>query len=381
MKRLLLPVLLLAPLLVASPAAADRPRLTVTVVQDGLQLPWDLAFLPDGSMLVTERSSKRLSRIAPGGKPRTIFTSPRHMWAAGETGLMSVEIAADYAKTRDFITCHGYRSGSTRDVRVVRWHLNKSLTSASYVRTLVSGLPSSGGRHGGCALAKGSGNQLYVGTGDAASGRTPQRLTSGGGKVLRIDAKTGKGVRTNPYARSSSAMKRRIFTYGHRNVQGLARRSDRSMWSVEQGSYRDDEVNRLFKGSNYGWNPVPRKTSDPAYNEGANSPMTDTSIQGRQRGAKWRSGNRTFATSGATFIAGRAWAGWNGALAATALKDSSLRLMLFNSKGALRTVWKPKELDGKYGRLRGAVRRGSALYLTTSNGDGNDKILKVTAKP
>lgn len=378
----IIPALLLAlPLAVASPAAAARPSLTVSVVEDGLDIPWDIAFLPGGSMLVTERDDKQLLLRTPGGSTRTILDSPRGMWSGGETGLMGVEVAQNFASSRRIITCHGYRNGNTKDVRVVSWRLNQAMTSASYVRTLVSGLPSTSGRHAGCALAIGSHNQLYIGTGDAATARNPQRLTSGGGKVLRVDATTGKPISTNPFIRSSSRMKQRVFTYGHRNVQGLARRADGTMWSVEQGSYRDDEVNKLSKKADYGWNPVPRVAGDPAYNEGANSPMTDYKLPGAQRSAKWRSGAQTFATSGGTFVTGRSWGDWRGALAVASLKDSSLRLIRFSKAGALRETWKPVALDRKYGRLRAAVQGpDGALYLTTSNGS-DDKILRVTATP
>ncbi|QGG42773.1 PQQ-dependent sugar dehydrogenase [Aeromicrobium yanjiei] len=374
-------VLLCLPLLAGAPAqAAAKPDLAVTVVADGLRLPWDLAFLPDRSMLYTERDTKTLTLRRPDGTSRRIFTAPRHMWSSGETGLMSVEVAADFATSRAFITCHGYRNAGGRpQVRVVRWRLDNAATSATYVRTLVAGLPSSTGRHGGCALAKGSRNQLYIGTGDAATGPNPQSLRSGGGKVLRVDATSGKAVSTNPYARSSNPMTRRIFTLGHRNVQGLARRADGTMWSVEQGSYRDDEVNRLVKKGNYGWNPVRRSAGDPAYNEGADSPMTDHSLRGAQRSAAWRSGNPTIATSGAAFV-GSSWGDWNGALAVATLKGESLRVLRFSSAGSLRETWKPSGLDGRYGRLRGAVRGpDGALYLTTSNGT-DDKILRVTTR-
>ncbi|KQX74624.1 PQQ-dependent sugar dehydrogenase [Aeromicrobium sp. Root472D3] len=374
-------VALVLPLLAAAPAtAAERPELRVTVVQSGLQHPWDLAFLPDGSMLVTERDRKRLTLRTPSGRTRTIFTAPRNMWSGGETGLMAVEPARDFASTREFMTCHGYRKGGVQDVRVVRWRLNRAATSATYVRTLVSGLPSTSGRHGGCALVTGSGQQLYIGTGDAAVGRNPQRLTSGGGKVLRVDARTGRAVRSNPFTRSSSRMKQRVFTYGHRNVQGLARRGDGTIWSVEQGSYRDDEVNRLSKKGNYGWNPVPRAAGDATYNEGADSPMTDHRLRGGQRSARWRSGATTIATSGGTFVTAAGWRGWKGSLAVATLKDESLRLLRFSRSGSLRETWTPAALDGTYGRLRAAVQGpDGALYLTTSNGS-DDKVLRVTAR-
>ncbi|KRC64994.1 hypothetical protein ASE12_09610 [Aeromicrobium sp. Root236] len=384
MKRWCLAALVVALLsgpFTSASAATPRPALHVTVVRSGLSIPWDLAFLPDGSMLYTERSLKRLTLREPDGSERVLLSSPPGMWASGETGLMSVEVAADFATTHDIITCHGYKSGTTQDVRVVRWHLDATFSTATLKRTLVRGLPSTSGRHGGCALVKGSGNMLYIGTGDAATGRNPQNLYSGGGKVLRVDATTGGTLAGNPFRHSADMMTRKIYTYGHRNVQGLARRADGRIWSVEQGSYRDDEVNLLSNRGNYGWNPVPRTAGDPSYNEGANSPMTDHSLPGAQVYARWRSGATTKATSGATFVTSSGWGGWRGALAVTALKDSSLRLMRFSSSATLLETWIPAELDGTYGRLRGAVQGpDGALYVTTSNGT-NDQILRVTAGP
>lgn len=381
--RILLAVLLTVPILLASPASAARPRLSVHVIADGLQIPWDMAFLPDGSMLYTERDRRTVTLRERDGDSRIVLRNRGHMRASGETGLMAIEAAPDFATTRDFLTCHGYRKGAVTDVRVVRWHLNATLTSTTYVRTLVAGLPSTSGRHGGCSLLSGYRNQLYIGTGDAATGRNPQSLTSGGGKVLRVDATTGKAYAGNPFISSRHAMKKRVFTYGHRNVQGLARRADGTLWSVEHGSYRDDEVNRLTKGGNYGWNPVRRRAGDPAYNEGADSPMTDYSLPGKQLTARWRSGTPTVATSGAVFVKGAGWGSWSGALAVPTLGGHSLRLLRFNAAGQVREAWKPAALDGTHGRLRAAVRGpDGALFVSTSNSvDGNavDQILRISA--
>lgn len=373
----------------AAPASAadPAPTLTVTVVQDGLQIPWDIAFLPEvasqipaGTMLYTERSLKKLTMRFPNGTSRTILNAPAGMWASGETGLMSVEVDRDFATNRSFVTCNGYKSGSTQDVRVVRWRFNPDFTSASLEKNLITGLPSTSGRHGGCSLTKGSGQILYVGTGDAATGKNPQDLKSGGGKILRVDIATGAPWPGNPYITSIYPMKRNVATYGHRNVQGLARRADASIWSIEQGSSRDDEVNKYALGRNYGWNPVPRKKGDPSYNEGSNSPMTDYAIKGAQRGAVWRSGSSTVAASGGDFVYGSAWGAYENSLAVAALKDQSVRFFKISSSGTLISTWKPAVLDHNpaYGRLRDAVLGpDGSLYLTTSNGT-DDKILKVT---
>lgn len=368
---------------VSSPSQAAPPALEVEVLESGLSIPWDITFLRDGSMLYTQRDRKTVTLRRTNGASTVVLSSPPGMWNSGETGLMGIEADTTDASGLSFFTCHGYRSGTTQDVRVVRWQLNAERTSASFDRTLFGGLPSTSGRHAGCALLKGGSFALYVGTGDAATGSVPQSRTSGGGKVLRVDTRTGAGWSSNPYISSSVAMKRRLFTYGHRNVQGLARHSSARIWSVEHGSYRDDEVNALVSGGNYGWNPVRRRSSDPSYNEGSNSPMTDYAIKGAQRGAAWKSGDPTVAISGATFLYGDMWGEYEGRLAVTALKDQSLRIIPVISKYDLGSSTRPAALDHTYGRLRAAVQGpDGALYITTSNSTSTnpnaDRILRVT---
>ena len=375
-------VLVLAlPLLSATPAQAADPELVVTPVAEGLQNPWAMTFLPDGSMLYTQRDRRTVTLRTPDGTSRVVLDKPAGMWAGGETGLMGIERSVSFSSDRQFFVCHGYRSGATADVRVVAWRLDTATGRATFVRNLVTGLPSTSGRHGGCALERGAGEVLYIGTGDAARGPHPQDLKSGGGKVLRVSSRTGLGFASNPWSDSIYLMKRRVWTYGHRNVQGLARDSRTGrIWSAEHGSYRDDEVNALVKGGNYGWNPVRRRASDPAYNETSNSPMTDYAIKGAQRGAAWRSGSPTIATSGAAFVSGSMWGTLDGALAVSALKGQQVRFLRFDPRTfALRGSSVPVELDGTYGRLRAAASGpDGALYLTTSNGGGQDRILRVT---
>ncbi|WP_167008758.1 PQQ-dependent sugar dehydrogenase [Mumia sp. ZJ430] len=353
----------------ASPtsSAARAAPMRVSTVLTGLDHPWDLAFVSSSQFLFTQRDRKTISLGTTSGAKRVVGRAAG-IWASGETGLMALELAPDFARTGTFYTCHGYRSGATKDVRVARWRLNAARTSARLTKTIVRGLPATSGRHGGCALAFGPGGALFIGTGDAAVGRNAQRLRSGGGKVLRVNPRTGRGLRSNPYAKSRYAMKRRVFTYGHRNVQGLARRGNR-MWAVEQGSYRDDEVNALFRKGNYGWNPV------PGYNESV--PMTDHGLPGKQRSPRWRSGGSTLATTGAAWLRGSVWGNRSGrVLAVTALKAEQIRLLRFDRRGRLRG--QSVALRGQYGRLRAVtVGPGGALYVSTSNGGGNDRILRV----
>ncbi|MGH3356358.1 MAG: PQQ-dependent sugar dehydrogenase, partial [Nocardioidaceae bacterium] len=351
--------------------AAAAPTLRVRVVMRNLDVPWDTAFLPGGSMLVTERERRRILLRTPRGGVRVVANHPRGIWSSGETGLMSLAVDPSFRSNRRFYTCHGATlRGGRHDVRVVAWRLNRRSTRARRTEAMVRGIPARTGRHGGCRLEIGPSGRLWVGTGDAAIGRNPQRLRSLGGKVLRVNRFTGRGVRTNPYPRAPSANRRRVFTHGHRNVQGLAWRPGDGMWSVEHGPTRDDEVNRLVRRGDYGWHPV------PGYNESV--PMTNHRLRGPQRNAKWRSGSPTLAPSGATWLTHRRWGAWRGRLAVAMLKDSSLRVMRFSNRNRLISIRTPARLNNDFGRLRSVTLgpRG-ALYLTTSNGGGNDRVLRV----
>ncbi|MDO9379406.1 MAG: PQQ-dependent sugar dehydrogenase [Nocardioidaceae bacterium] len=359
---------LATPLLGGAPAPAAAPRLVATTVLSGLQNPWDLSFVSSRSFLFTQRDRRTISLGTLGGAQRVV-ARPASAWASGETGMMAVEARPDFARTREFLTCHGARTGTRTDVRVVRWRLDAAGTSARIVRTIVR-LPITSGRHGGCQLAFTSRGALLVGTGDTARTGIAQSLTSGGGKVLRVDPTTGRGWPTNTWASSANAQKRRVFSYGHRNVQGLAVRRGGGVWSVEQGSYRDDEVNRLRKGGNAGWRP------GPGYDESA--PMTDTRLPRAYR-ARWSSGSSTIAASAGAWLYGSRWGDRSGrVLAITALKGEQLRFLRFTAAGRLTS--QTVHLEGTYGRLRGVVLGpDQALYVTTSNGR-DDRILRVTLR-
>lgn len=356
---------------------AAAPALRVTTVMRNLDIPWDTALLPNGAMLVTERTRRRILLRPAGGGRRVVANRPPGIWASSvssETGLMSLAVDPRFRTNRRFYTCHGQTLRNGRhDVRVVAWRLNRRSTRARRTETLVRGIPATSGRHGGCRLELDPRGRLYVGTGDATIGRNPQRLRSLGGKVLRINRFTGGPARGNPYRRADNRNKRRVLTHGHRNVQGLGWRPGDGMWSVEHGTFRDDEVNRLVRGGDYGWAP------GPSYDE--SRPMTDHSLPGRQRNAKWRSGNPTLAPSGATWLTHRRWGVWRGRLAVAMLKDSSLRVMRFSGRNRLLSVRTPRALNGRFGRLRSVTLgpRG-ALYLTTSNGNGNDRVLRVVPR-
>lgn len=351
-------------------AAAGRarpPRLRVGVVARGLDIPWDVRPIGGGRLLVTERDRKRLLLLPRRGPMREVRLLGGRIWSSGETGLMGLEVDPGFARNGRIYTCSGWtREGGRHDIRVVRWVLNDAGTRARLDRTLVRGIPISGGRHGGCRLLIARNGALLVGTGDAADPRHAQNRRSLGGKVLRVNRVTGRPWGKNPWA-GSSGNRRYVLTYGHRNVQGLAQRADGSVWSVEHGTYRDDEVNLLRGGRNYGWR------AGPGYDE--SPPMTNHRLPGRQWNARWRSGTPTIATSGAAFVPRRGWRGFGGDLAVAALAGERLVFLDFGRAGRL-TAQRVR-LKGTHGRLRSVTTAGRSLLVTTSNGGGQDKILRI----
>lgn len=351
--------------------AAERqavPDLQVRRLVTGLDHPWDVRPIGGGRLIFTQRDRATVSIWANGRTRRVAFPSGQ-VWVSGETGLMGLDVDPGFAKNRRFFTCQGGRTARGHDVRVMAWRLNARLTRVVAGKKLVGGFPATSGRHGGCRLRALDDGSLVVGTGDAAVGSHPRNLRSLGGKTLRLSARTGRPWRTNPFVKAADRTKRYVFTYGHRNVQGLdVQPGTGRLWSVEQGTSRDDEVNLLVRGGDYGYHPV------PGYNESV--PMTDPGLPGRQRRAVWSSGAPTLATSGGGFVSGKRWGAYDGTFAVAAQKGERVLFLTVRGKRLL-NVRVPDALR-QYGRIRTVVDGpGSVLYVTTDNGGGRDTILAV----
>ena len=344
------------------PLPAVVPQLTVTPWVGGLVQPWDMAFTPGGDMLFTERPGRINVRLR-NGTVRQLAANLNDLWVSGETGLMGIEVDPAYTQNRRVYTCQGTLDNSNT-VQVIAWVADVGLTQLTRVNDpLVGGIDGSSGRHGGCQLRIDAAGHLRIGTGDAAVGTNPQNRNQLAGKTLRVDRFNGAGIAGNAGGGDS-----RVYTYGHRNVQGLAVRANGDVFSVEHGTGVDDEINRLQNGGNYGWDPV------PGYNE--SRPMTDLNKFPNAIQASWKSGDPTIAPSGATFLAGAQWGDYNGALAVSVLKNQELRIYRFSGNSIVSDE-APAQLDGDFGRLRAAeLGPDGALYVSTANGS-NDVILRV----
>jgi glucose/arabinose dehydrogenase len=339
------------------------PRLDVSVVAGGLDHPWDVAQAADGTLLFDERAGG-FTAVLPDGTVQGVQAVMDDLFARGETGLMGLVLDPGFEANRRFYSCEGVTGSGAASIAVVGWTVSADWRSATRVADpLVGDIPvnQDSGQHGGCRLRFTPDGALLIGTGDNAVGRFPQDRSSRAGKVLLADAATGEVT---------------VWNYGHRNVQGLAvRPGTGQIFSVEQGTFRDDEVNLLRAGGNYGYDP---NGADGSYDESV--PMTDTGIPGAIE-AVWSSGPETIATCGGTFLDGDRWGSYDGLMLLGALKGQGVLALRLDADGALRNQFRLPELEGTYGRIR-TVQQGSDgdLYVTTDNGGGADQLLRVSPR-
>jgi glucose/arabinose dehydrogenase len=330
MKRLLLALLLLLPM--AAPAqAASAPQ----TVASGLEHPWGIAVLPDGSALFTERDTRRIWLAVPGRPARVLYTV-REAVARGEGGLLGIAISPDYARDQR-VYLYYTTATDNRIAYVVRG-------SAARPRVVLSGIPAAGTHNGGRIVFSPDG-YLYAGTGDAQAPARAQDPRSLGGKVLRM-TKEGRPAPGNPYGTV-------VFSIGHRNVQGLVFDPAGRLWASELGQNTFDEVNHI-QAANYGWPQVEGRGDDPRYRNPAHV---------------WAPSEAS--PSGMTYVAG--------SLYVAALRGQ--RLWRLELSGA--QVTRASSLyRGSFGRLRDAVRspRDGSLWLSTDNGSG-DRVLRIARFP
>jgi glucose/arabinose dehydrogenase/putative cell wall-binding protein len=354
-----------------APAAAAAPTLSSAVVQDGLVFPWDVAFTPDGEMLVTERPGSVLvfaSGAVDAPLLRTITIPAVH--AEGESGLMGIAVDIDYASHRFVYVC------ASRDVdgqwlnQVLRYTVAADLSWTAGV-VILSGMRAAT-IHNGCALEMDRFGKLWVTMGDANQSMRAQNPTDLNGKVLRIN-RDGSVPGDNPIM-PGAAGRTAIYSMGHRNPQGIAfRPGNDQVYVAEHGPNTDDEVNLMVAGGNYGW---------PCYTGAGNVNLADPSCgpASAYLNPAWASGTPTIASSGLTFADGAPWADYNGHLFVAQLKEADLRRFTPSPDGTALTQDPTPLFNNTWGRLR-AVARGPAgqLYLTTSFPGINNLVIRISA--
>lgn len=315
----------------STPSAPAPAELTDVheVIVTGLELPWDVDFLPDGAALVTERDSGRILRVGPEQDGDALTVDPvqtiEDVNNAGEGGLLGIAVSPEYEDDETVFIY--YTTGG--DNRIAR------LTLGEEPEPILTGIPNAGNHNGG-QLAFGPDGYLYASTGDAGVEDRAQDRDELAGKILRMTVE-GEPAPDNPFDSH-------VWAYGLRNVQGLAWDADDRLWATEFGDQTWDEINQIEPGENYGWPEVEGVGDDERF---------------RDPEVTWATGEAS--CSGAAIV--------GQTLVAACLRGQRLWVMELTEGGTV--LGSPQAaLVEEYGRLRAAVvAPDGSLWVTTSNRD------------
>ncbi len=330
----------------------------VTAIAEALQNPWGLVFLPDGRALVTERAG-RLRVVTPRGEAATVDGVPP-VWARGQGGLLDVCLHPDFARNQTLFLSYAGQNAEGAATRIARARLSDGrLTDVTPI--FEAGPRIVNNHHFGCRIAFGRDGKLYATTGDRFNWRDEaQNLNDLRGKVVRLND-DGSIPSDNPFVGRPNT-RPEIFSYGHRNPQGLAVHPQTgALWSHEHGPRGGDEVNILRAGANHGW---PKATHGIDYSGAVIS--EHKSLPGMVDPVfVWVP---SIAPSGMAFYTGDTMPAWRGSLFIGALAAQLLVRLQLDGE---RVVQEERLLQRQVGRIRD-VRQGpdGRLYLLTDAGDG-----------
>ena len=318
-----------------------------SVIAANLEVPWGIAFLPNGDTLFTERDSGRLLRMDSSGNIEEVQTLPTRGY--GEGGSLGLAVSPNY---REDGYVYAYYTTNV-DNRVVRFRLGEK------PQPILTGIPFNS-YHDGGRIAFGPDGMLYVATGDAGNPSNSQDRNSLGGKILRLTPDGGI-PQDNPFPNSP------VYSYGHRNVEGLAWDEQGRLYASEFGLNRYDEVNLIRPGRNYGW---PEVEGEGGEDLGYVDPIT-----------VWPTSEAS--PSGAAILVDGAIPQWEGDLFVAALRGERLWRLELGPGGNV--VGRYQLLRGEVGRIRNVVQApDGSLWITTSNRDGrgspapqDDRILRL----
>ena len=342
-------------------------QLDVQTFASGLVHPWALAFLPDGKLLVTERPG-RMRIVSAEGQLSPPLKNVPDVWASSQGGLLDVITDKDFAQNHTIFFCYAERTGAGGRTAVARAKLNDGSGRLDETKVIFRQEgPLSSGYPYGCRIVQAADGNLFVTLGEHYSYRDEaQNLGNHLGKLIRITP-DGTAPSDNPFVGRDGA-KPEIWSYGHRNEQGLAiNPATGELWEFEHGPRGGDEVNVIAKGKNYGW-PVIGFGIDYS-----GAKIHDaTAKDGMEQPAKYWV--PSISPSGATFYTAKLFPKWNGSLFTGALSGKMLVRLTVNGHAV---TGEERLLQNLYERIRD-VRQGpdGALWLLTDNSAG--RILRVT---
>lgn len=348
--------------------SSNKQDFVIETVADGLSAPWGMAALPNGAMLITERTGA-LRLLGADGKlhPDPINNTPS-VAAGGQGGLLDVAIHPNY-QNNGWI----YLSFSSAKARGEPGRgANTALVRGKIINhefveqeLIYKALPNySGGRHFGSRIAFDSNNHVYFSVGDRGNRDKTQTLENPLGKIFRLHD-DGRIPDDNPFTNTLNALPA-VWSWGHRNPQGLEfHPQTKALWSHEHGPRGGDELNRIIHGQNYGWPTVTygvnysgTKITDEVSRADMVSPVT-----------YWVP---SIAPSGMAFVAGDTYAGWKNNLLVGSLKFQQLHRLEFNTSGEVTN--REILLDG-IGRVRAIEQAADGLIYVAIESGG--KIIRL----
>ncbi|WP_405205840.1 PQQ-dependent sugar dehydrogenase [Aquimarina sp. LLG6339-5] len=342
----------------------DPKNYTTEIVIPDLQIPWGMVWLPDGSMLITEKSGE-LIHYKNGTK--TNIENVPEVYNRNQGGLLDIEIHPEYNKNGWLYITYSSREGAEKGghTALIRAKLeNNKLTS---IENLYKGTPNTTrGHHFGSRIEFDKEGYLYFSIGDRGNrDENPQDITKDGGKIYRLHD-DGSIPKDNPFVKENGS-KKAIFSYGHRNPQGMAiHPNDGKIWVHEHGPRGGDEINIINKGLNYGW---------PVITYGINysgSTITDiTNKEGMEQPVYYWV--PSIAPSGMDFVTSDIYPDWKNDLLVGSLKFQYLELVELDGNKVIRR----KKIIEDIGRVRN-VRQGPDGYIYVAV--ENKGIIKIIPK-
>jgi glucose/arabinose dehydrogenase len=317
-------------------------------VATGLRIPWDLTFTPDGILYFTEREGNFKKVIDGYVVP---VSHPLNVHAETESGLMGIDFDPQYPSEPYLYVCYSYRTEALEiKNRVSR--LTVQETSLNDEQILIDEIPG-GTNHNGCRITFGPDNKLYITMGDARVAGNAQSVNNLSGKIMRIN-RDGSIPEDNPFLGSQ------VWSYGHRNAQGITFHSNGRLYSSEHGDASEDEINRIIPGGNYGW---------PLVEGRCNTPSEEVHCNGGSLLEPLTVYTPTLGVSGLAFYDKDMFPEWRGNLLLASLKAGQLYRIILDSEG--RAVDEELLVSNDYGRLRDVeVGPDGSIYIAVSNRDG-----------
>ncbi len=363
--------LFLYPLLVHAQTFSSREhQYKVTTLTSGLNYPWALAFLPDGDMLVTLKAGRLVRLDSNGNAPRLVKGLPPIV-ATGQGGLLDVILHPDFEENKYIFLSYVAPGDGDHSTAVARGRLNGSeLTEVEQI--FVSAPRRTNGLHFGSRLLFGPDGKLYITLGERYDMHQAQDISSHLGSIIRVN-EDGSVPADNPFTKNAFAQPE-IFSYGHRNVQGIIYNSrTQEIWAHEHGPKGGDEINVILSGANYGW---PKITYGVDYSGEA---ITDkTHLPGMEQPLLYW--DPSIAPCGMTFYTGDKFPDWRGDVFVGALAGQHLRRVAidYDDVTGNAEVSYQEALLGDIGERIRDVRQGpdGNIYVLTDGIDG--KILIVS---